>query len=104
MRGGRSRRLIPGHVWDVDARLRSTNKHKVEMVIVRGARKRSCFSLACDDSTLEADWSAPSPVAFALIVEFGGSGGRVAGPIASKVAKMILTVLGDEVDDLVNRG
>ena len=37
-------------------------------------------------------------VAFSVLVEFGGSGGRAAGPIAKEVADVILDVLGPELD------
>ena len=37
-------------------------------------------------------------VAFAVLVEFGGSGGRAAGPIAARAAETILDVLGPGLD------
>ncbi len=37
-------------------------------------------------------------VAFAVLVEFGGSGGRASGPIAKEVARVLIDVLGDELD------
>jgi cell division protein FtsI/penicillin-binding protein 2 len=40
------------------------------------------------------DWGAPAAYAFAVLVEYGGSGGRVSGPIARGVADAIIEVLG----------
>jgi len=37
-------------------------------------------------------------IAFSVLVEFGGSGGRVAGPIAKRVAETTLDVLGADLD------
>ncbi|MCP4589884.1 MAG: hypothetical protein GY842_04010 [bacterium] len=37
-------------------------------------------------------------IAFSVLVEFGGSGGRVAGPIAARVAETILDTLGPSLD------
>ena len=37
-------------------------------------------------------------VAFVVLVEFGGSGGRTSGPIARRVARIILDTLGDDLD------
>ena len=44
------------------------------------------------------DFSVPSRIAFAVLVEFGESGGRVAGPLARKVAATILDVLGSDLE------
>ncbi len=41
---------------DVSASLTESVRHQVDQVVVRGARKRSCFSLAHDDETLIKDW------------------------------------------------
>jgi len=38
------------------------------------------------------------PIAFALLVEYGGSGGRTAGPIAKELATVIHEMLGDGLD------
>ncbi|MCB9850670.1 MAG: hypothetical protein H6817_08185 [Phycisphaerales bacterium] len=38
------------------------------------------------------------PIAFALLVEFGGSGGRVAAPIGREVARKLIEVLGPDLD------
>ncbi|MHC4066884.1 MAG: penicillin-binding transpeptidase domain-containing protein, partial [Planctomycetota bacterium] len=37
-------------------------------------------------------------IAFAVLVEFGGSGGRTSGPIAQQVARILRETLGDELD------
>ncbi|MFQ5489314.1 MAG: peptidoglycan D,D-transpeptidase FtsI family protein [Phycisphaerae bacterium] len=37
-------------------------------------------------------------IAFAVLVEFGGSGGRASGPIARKVAKIVIDTLGDDLN------
>lgn len=37
-------------------------------------------------------------IALAVMVEFGGSGGRVGAPIARKVAQMVVDTLGDDLD------
>lgn len=44
------------------------------------------------------DWSRPSPMAFAVLVEFGGSGGRTSGPLAQQVSATLLDVFGPELD------
>ena len=45
------------------------------------------------------------PIAFAVLVEFGGSGGYTAGPIARQVAQRLCAILGDELDpDTINAG
>ncbi len=41
---------------DVRAALTKSDRHYADQVIVRGARKRSCFSLSYDDGTLVNDW------------------------------------------------
>ena len=43
------------------------------------------------------DWSKPSPIAFAVLVEFGGSGGQTSGPLAKEVVAELLDVLGPEL-------
>jgi cell division protein FtsI/penicillin-binding protein 2 len=37
-------------------------------------------------------------IAFAVLVEYGGSGGRTSGPIARQVAGIIVDALGDDLD------
>ncbi len=37
-------------------------------------------------------------IAFAVLVEYGGSGGQVAGPVAKDVAKLICDILGPDLD------
>ena len=49
------------------------------------------------DERHEPDWSSPARIAFAVLVEFGGSGGRTGGPLAQAVAAEILDVLGDDL-------
>jgi penicillin-binding protein 2 len=43
-------------------------------------------------------WDQGPRVAFAVMVEFGGSGGRVSGVISQKVADVLLDVLGPDLD------
>ncbi|MCH8251186.1 MAG: hypothetical protein IID36_01900, partial [Planctomycetes bacterium] len=50
------------------------------------------------DASGQPDWAVPPRVSFAVLVEFGGSGGRTAGPIARKVAALLLEVLGPDLD------
>ncbi|HEY3241753.1 MAG TPA: penicillin-binding transpeptidase domain-containing protein [Phycisphaerae bacterium] len=50
------------------------------------------------DNLRQPDWSRPPRIAFAVLAEFGGSGGRAAGPIAQRVAGAILDVLGPNLD------
>lgn len=50
------------------------------------------------ESNGQPDWSAEPPVAFAVLVEFGGSGGRIAGPLARRVAEDLLAMYGPELD------
>jgi cell division protein FtsI/penicillin-binding protein 2 len=50
------------------------------------------------DATGRPDWAAPPRVAFAVLVEFGGSGGRTSGPLAHDVAETLLDVLGPQLD------
>jgi penicillin-binding protein 2 len=44
------------------------------------------------------DWSVTPRIAFAVLIEFGGSGGRTSGPLAKDVAAELLTVLGPDLD------
>jgi hypothetical protein len=44
------------------------------------------------------DWSAKAPIAFAVLIEYGGSGGRRSGPLAKQVAAELLSVLGPALD------
>ena len=44
------------------------------------------------------DWSRRPRIAFAVLVEFGGSGGRTSGPLAQRVAGEILETLGPGLD------
>ncbi len=49
---------------DVTATLRDTDLHKVEQVIVRGARKRTIITLSYQDGTLEKDWADADETAY----------------------------------------
>ncbi len=49
------------------------------------------------DSAGQPDWSKEPRVAFAILVEFGGSGGRTSGPLAKAVAAELLNVFGPEL-------
>jgi cell division protein FtsI/penicillin-binding protein 2 len=49
------------------------------------------------DSAGQPDWSEEPRVAFAILVEFGGSGGRTSGPLAKTVAAELLNVFGPEL-------
>lgn len=44
------------------------------------------------------DTSRTPPIAFAVLVEFGGSGGRVSAPIGRQVALKIMELLGPDLD------
>ena len=50
------------------------------------------------DASGQPVWSRNPRVAFAVLIEFGGSGGRTSGPLATKVAEELLNVLGPELD------
>lgn len=50
------------------------------------------------DASGQPDWSSEPPVAFAVLVEFGGSGGRTSGPLARSVSAALVDVLGIELD------
>ena len=51
------------------------------------------------------NWSRPPRVAFAVLVEFGGSGGRVTGPLARQVSEELIHALGPDLDtNAVNPG
>lgn len=50
------------------------------------------------DRNHQPDWFAQPRLAFAVIVEFGGSGGRVSGPLAKKVAQELIDMFGPDLD------
>ena len=50
------------------------------------------------DVTGGPDWSREPRIAFAVLVEFGGSGGRTSGPLAKRVADEAIAVFGPELD------
>ncbi len=43
------------------------------------------------------DWSRQPRVAFAALVEFGGSGGRTSGPLAKRIASAVIDAFGDDL-------
>ncbi len=43
------------------------------------------------------DWRQQPPVAFAVLIEFGGSGGRTSGPLAKRVCDAILDRFGSDI-------
>ncbi len=45
----------------------------------------------------QPDWSQTPQIAFAVLIEYGGSGGRTSGPVAGEVAKTIIEVFGDDL-------
>ena len=51
--------------------------------------------LAADGS---ANWSVEPRIAMAVLVEFGGSGGRTSGPLAKRVAAAVVEAFGPELD------
>lgn len=55
------------------------------------------FLQGVDDSGQPIESETP-PIAFAVLVEFGGSGGRVAGPIGKAVAELVMEMLGPDLD------
>ena len=55
------------------------------------------FLQRLDDSG-RPDWTHESPVAFAVIVEFGGSGGRTSGPLARRVSETLIDVFGADLE------
>jgi cell division protein FtsI/penicillin-binding protein 2 len=54
--------------------------------------------LQAADGSHQPIWSEEPRVAFTVLVEFGGSGGRVSGPIARKIASVILETFGEDLD------
>ena len=50
------------------------------------------------DTHGEPLWNTRPRLAFAVMVEFGGSGGRVSAPIGRKVAETLIAMLGPELD------
>lgn len=49
------------------------------------------------DDAEQPDWSTEPRVAFAAVVEFGGSGGRTSGPLGRRIAATILETLGEDL-------
>ncbi len=50
------------------------------------------------DSTGRPDYQALPPIAFAVLIEFGGSGGHTTGPVAKEISRVIVEVLGNDLD------
>jgi cell division protein FtsI/penicillin-binding protein 2 len=50
------------------------------------------------DGTGQPDWSVKPRIAFTVLIEFGGSGGRVSGAVAKRVAAELLDVFGLDLD------
>jgi len=50
------------------------------------------------DALGEPDWSLTPRIAFAVLVEFGGSGGRTSGPLAREVARVLADRFGPDLD------
>ena len=50
------------------------------------------------DGLGDPDWSQEPRIAFAVLVEFGGSGGRTTGPLAKEVARVVIEVFGKELE------
>jgi penicillin-binding protein 2 len=46
------------------------------------------------DASGAPDWTKEPPFAFAVLIEFGGSGGATSGPLAARVARELIDVLG----------
>ncbi|NOT01626.1 MAG: hypothetical protein HOP29_13470 [Phycisphaerales bacterium] len=57
------------------------------------------------DTSGRPDWNTPPRFAFVVLVEFGGSGGHVSGPIARDIAQMLFDLLlGELATQTVNGG
>lgn len=54
--------------------------------------------LQSKDAHGEPDESRPPKIAFAVLVEFGGSGGRTSGPLAKRIAGELVDLFGPELD------
>lgn len=50
------------------------------------------------DENRQPDFSIEPRIAFAVLIEFGGSGGRTSGPIGTRVAETVLDLFGPELD------
>lgn len=49
------------------------------------------------DASGDPDWSQEPRIAFAVVVEFGGSGGRTSGPLARAVSGELIEVFGPDL-------
>ncbi|MBI1827478.1 MAG: hypothetical protein HY287_05390 [Planctomycetes bacterium] len=54
--------------------------------------------LQARDSSGRPDWSVEPTVAFAALVEYGGSGGQTSGPLAKRIASELLEILGPNLN------
>jgi len=52
------------------------------------------------DGAGHPDWSQEPNVAFAVLIEFGGSGGATSGPLGAKIAGVLLDVLGENLQSV----
>ena len=50
------------------------------------------------DASAMPDWDVPSPIAIAVLLEFGGSGGRNSGPLCRDIAQRIISDFSQYVD------
>jgi hypothetical protein len=55
------------------------------------------------DDNRRPDWSRTPRIALAILVEFGGSGGRTSGPLAKSVAAELFNTLGPDLDPFASR-
>lgn len=60
--------------------------------------------LQAADASNRPIWNQTPPVAFAILMEFGGSGGQTSGPLAKQVAAELLNILGPNLDAHKGRG
>jgi len=50
------------------------------------------------DAHRQPNWARGAPIAFAVLIEFGGSGAQTSGPLATQVAAEVLDVLDGQLD------
>lgn len=56
------------------------------------------------DSAGRPKWSHTPRIAFAALIEFGGSGGRTSGPLAKQIAAVLIELLGPELNNHLHGG
>lgn len=49
------------------------------------------------DAMGQPDWSVKPRIAFSVLVEFGGSGGRTSGPLGRAIAESLIEILGSDL-------